>query len=322
MAVPERSDVAFNAMTGESPPILAIIGPTASGKSALALAVAERVGGELLCVDSMTVYRGMDVGTAKPTTDDRARVPHHLLDVADPTETFTVARFVELADAAIADAFRRGRAVVAVGGTPMYFKALFEGLFEGPGADTDVRQRLGGWTSDALHARLREIDPVAAERIHQNDRKRMIRAIEVFELTGQPISSLQTHWNAEDTSPAWRHPVRWVGLHWEREALNRRINARVKEMLAAGWLDEVRRLLARHGPLSKTAAEAAGYAELIAHAQGRLSLEEAVEQTKISTRQLARRQIKWFRRFRDVTWFDGAAPPDPAAIAGLFITRA
>lgn len=302
-------------MSDGDPPILAVIGPTASGKSALALAAAERAGAEILCVDSMTVYRGMEVGTAKPSPAERARVRHHLLDVAEPTETFTVARFVELADAAIADARRRGRAVVAVGGTPMYFKALFEGLFEGPGADTGVRQRLGGWTSEALHARLSEIDPAAAARIHLNDRKRMIRAIEVFELTGQPISSLQIHWNAEDTPPAWRHPVRWVGLHWEREALNRRINGRVKEMLAAGWVEEVRSLLARHGQLSKTAAEAAGYAELIAHAEGRMSLEEAVEQTKISTRQLARRQVKWFRRFRDVTWFDGAAPPDPAAVA-------
>lgn len=286
--------------------ILAVIGPTASGKSALAMRLAERAGAEILCVDSMTVYRGMDVGTAKPSPDERARVRHHLLDAAEPNETFTVARFVELADAAIADARSRRVPLVAVGGTPLYFKALFEGLFEGPGADEELRAKLRAQGNEDLHARLKQVDPVAAGRIHVNDDKRLIRAIEVYELTGRPISSFQTHWSAEGPPGAWRHPVRWVGLQWDRDELNRRINARVKQMLAAGWVEEVRRLLTTYGQLSKTAAEAAGYEQLIAHARGELSLDDAVEQIKIATRQLARRQAKWFRRFRDVTWLPGA----------------
>lgn len=286
-------------------PILAVIGPTASGKSALAAELAARQRAEILCVDSMTVYRGMDIGTAKPSPAERARVPHHLLDVADPTEMFTVARFVQLADAVIADTRRRGVPLIAVGGTPLYFKALFEGLFEGPGADESVRDRLRDADPATLHDRLSRIDPAAAERIHPNDAKRLIRAIEVHELTGQPISSFQTHWSA-DAAPAWRHPVRWIGLQWEREALNRRINARVRQMIDAGWVDEVRRLLDEHGQLSKTATEAAGYAQLIEHVHGRISLDEAIERIKIVTRQLARRQIKWFRRFREVKWLRGS----------------
>lgn len=290
-----------------NPPITAIIGPTASGKSSIAHALAARIGGEILSVDSMTVYRGMDVGTAKPSSHDRAALPHHLLDVADPTETFTVARFVELADRAIADARARGVPLVAVGGTPLYFKALFEGLFDGPGADEALRNRLRRESNQDLHQRLQRIDPAAAARIHVNDAKRLIRAIEVYELTGQPISSFQTHWSGDAPPTAWRHPVRWFGLHWERPELNRRINARVKQMLADGWVEEVRRLLTTYGQLSRTATEAAGYQQLIAHVQGRCSLDDAVEEIKVATRQLSRRQIKWFRRFRDVTWLDGAS---------------
>jgi epoxyqueuosine reductase/tRNA dimethylallyltransferase len=287
--------------TGRGKEIIAVIGPTASGKSALALQLAEQLNAEILAVDSMTVYRGMDIGTAKPSTGERARVRHHLIDVVDPDETFTVARFVEMADAVIADAKRRGARLIAAGGTPLYFKSLFEGIFEGPSADPDLRGRLNQTPSDELHARLKQIDLAAAARIHVNDRKRLVRAIEVFELTGRPISEHQSQW-ADDA--AYRHPVKWVGLRVERELLNRRINARVRAMMEAGWLEEVRGLLARETPLSRTAAEAAGYSELIRHLRGELSLDEAVEQIKISTRQLARRQIKWFRRFRDVEWRD------------------
>lgn len=285
--------------------MFAVIGPTASGKSALALALAERVSGEILCVDSMTVYRGMDIGTAKPTPQERSRVPHHLLDIAEPTEHFAVARFVELADRVIADAARRGVPLVAVGGTPMYFKALFEGIFEGPGANEAIRERLRAIESAELHARLKQVDPIAAERIHLNDQRRLIRALEVFELTGRPISSLQTHW--EDHSPK-RHHATWIGLTWDREELSRRINARVKAMVAAGWVDEVRSLLAQHGALSQTAEEAAGYGDMMAHVQNKCSLDDAIEQAKIATRQLSRRQIKWFRRFPAVNWFDGHLP--------------
>ena len=293
--------------------MLVVLGPTASGKSDVALEVARRARAEILSVDSMQVYRGMDVGTAKPGAAERAEVVHHLLDVVATDEPFTVARFVELADGVIAGARARNVPLLATGGTPLYYKALFEGLFEGPGADEPTRARLRELPVEELYRRLSEADPAAAARIHPNDRKRLVRALEVFELTGQPISSFQTHWTSEER----RHVAVWVGLEWDREALNRRINARVKAMMAAGWVDEVRRLLARGPSLSHTAAEATGYRELIEHVNGKLTFDEATEQIKIATRQLARRQMKWFRRFRDVTWIAGDQPPERIAEAVL-----
>jgi tRNA dimethylallyltransferase len=183
---------------------------------------------------------------------------------------------------------------------------LFEGMFEGPGASREIRDRLRQLSNEELHARLAQVDPAAAARIHVNDTKRLIRALEVHELTGQPISALQQQWAGG--AGEHRHPATWVGLDWDREALNRRINARVKAMIAVGWLEETRRLLDRFGDLSQTAAEATGYHELIEHLRGRMSLDDAVEQIKIATRQLARRQMKWFRRFGDVTWLPGDMP--------------
>jgi tRNA dimethylallyltransferase len=289
-----------------TPPIYAIIGPTASGKSDLAMALARRLGGEILSVDSMQVYRGMDVGTAKPSPQEQREVRHHVIDVVEPDQPFTAARFVELADAAIADAASRNVPLIAVGGTPLYFKVLFDGMFDGPGADDAVRTRLRALSNEELHRKLTETDPAAAARIHVNDTKRLVRALEVIELTGKPISSLQTEWE----SPAHRHPAKWIGLSWDKDALNRRINARVKAMLAAGWVEEVRVLLGRYPALSKTAAEATGYAELIEHVKGELSLEDASERIKIATRQLARRQMKWLKRFPNVTWLAGESSVD------------
>ena len=285
-------------------PLLAILGPTASGKSELALAIAQRAGAEILSVDSMQIYRSMDIGTAKPTPEQRRQVVHHGLDLVEPTESFTVARFVEMADAVIADAGKRGVRLIATGGTPLYYKALFEGLFAGPSADSAVRDRLRSLPNEELHRRLAAVDPQAAQRIHLRDAKRLIRALEVHELTGQPISQLQSQWQ----SAAPRHPAVWVGLAWDRQILNRRINARVKSMIESGWLEEARLLLARHGRLSPTAAEATGYHELFNHLAGYTTLEDAIEQIKIATRQLARRQMKWFRRFPGVTWLDGGQP--------------
>ncbi len=293
-------------MAGEPPATLVVLGPTASGKSALAEAVAAAVGGEIVSVDSMQVYRGMDIGTAKPTAAERARVRYHGVDLVEPTDEFTVARFVDLADATIADAARRSVPLVATGGTPLYYKALFEGLFDGPPADASVRDRLRAERGELLHRRLAEVDPAAAGRIHVNDQKRLVRALEVFELTGRPISSFQTDW----ADPQERHPTARFGLSWDKDVINRRINARVKAMLAGGWLDEVRDLLDRHGELSPTAGEATGYRELVQHVQGKRSLEDATEAIKTGTRQLARRQMKWFRRFPNVTWIPGDRPLD------------
>ena len=307
MVIP--ANLAAGVVMAASCPMLVILGPTASGKTDVALAAAAAISAEILSVDSMQVYRGMDIGTAKPTEAQRRAVPHHLIDVVLPTDAFTVARFVESADAVIADAGARGVPLVATGGTPLYYKTLFEGLFEGPGADEAVRIRLRALPDEELSRRLAEVDPDASGRIHPNDHKRLVRALEVYELTGKPISSFQTAWAAQN----WRYRAAWVGLDWDREALNRRINARVKAMIAAGWVDEVRELLRTHGSLSQTAAEATGYRELIEHVSGRATLDEAVEQIKIATRQLARRQMKWFRRFREVKWISGDQSPQVLA---------
>jgi tRNA dimethylallyltransferase len=177
-------------------------------------------------------------------------------------------------------------------------------LFDGPAADSALRQRLRNEPAEALYARLAQVDPAAAARIHVNDAKRLVRALEVYELTGRPISSYQTDWAQTHA----RHDALWFGLLWDREALNRRINARVKAMVQGGWVAETRRLLERYGELSRTAAQATGYAELIGHVQGRLSLDDAVEEIKIATRQLARRQMKWFKRFPRVQWLAGDSP--------------
>ena len=291
---------AFVTMTGK-PVILVILGATASGKSALAERVARHAGAEILSVDSMQVYRGMNIGTAKPTELEQAVIKHHLLDLVDPDQSFSVAKFVELADRVISQS---DHPLIATGGTPLYYKVLFEGLFDGPQAEPALRARLAEMSNEALHQKLVQIDPVAAQRIHVNDSRRLVRALEVFEITGKPITSFQTDWSA----PTLRHRAVFFGLSWDKDTLNRRINARVKEMIAAGWVEETRQLLARDGAMSQTAAEATGYRELIDHLNERISLADAIEQIKISTRQLARRQMKWFRRFANVRWLPGDRP--------------
>ena len=280
----------------------AIIGPTASGKSALAMALARRTGAQILSVDSMQVYQGMDIGTAKPTSDEQREVVHHLIDVASPADEFAVSKFVELADRAIASAKSRDVPLIAVGGTPLYFKSLFQGLFEGPAGDAELRQELSRVDPKELHERLSSIDPAAAGRLHMNDTRRVIRAIEVFEQTGKPISQLQTQW----ASPP-RHPATWLGMNCDKEILGKRINTRIRQMIDAGWIEEVRGLLARHGTLSKTAGEATGYLQISRHLREELTLDDAIEEIKVLTRQLARRQMKWFRRFEDVSWIDSTS---------------
>jgi tRNA dimethylallyltransferase len=296
--------LAVGAAMADACKITVILGPTASGKSDLAMVLARATGAEILSLDSMQVYRGMDLGTAKPSAAEQREVRHHLIDQVDPNEAYTVARFVETADAVIADAAGRGVPLIATGGTPLYYKALFEGLFEGPSAEPALRARLSAMGNEALAERLRAADPAAAARIHLNDTRRLVRALEVYELTGKPITSFQNEWG----TATMRHAATWVGLDWDREVLNRRINARVKAMLAGGWVEETRALLDRFGTLSHTAAEATGYRELIAHVEGRMSLEEGTEQIKIATRQLARKQMKWFRRFPNIRWLKGDSP--------------
>lgn len=288
-----------------------IIGCTASGKSGVGFELARLLKAEIVAVDSMKVYRRMDIGTAKPTSAQRAAVPYHLIDIVEPSDPFSVAAYVKLADAAITDIQRRGAPILVVGGTALYIKGLFEGLFEGPGQDPNLRAELRRRAScegiHALHRELQMVDPQAAERIHPNDYRRIERALEVFTASGQPISTLQTQWRSTSS----RYDCRFAGLRRPRQEQSRRINQRVRHMMESGLLDEVRALLAEPRPLSTQARQAVGYAELIDHLHGRIELTEAVERIKINSRRLAKHQRTWFRRFPGVTWFD-VAEDEPA----------
>lgn len=271
-----------------------LTGPTGSGKSTIALQLAEQLGAEIVSMDSMTLYRGLDIGTAKPSTHDQARVRHHLIDVLEPWESANVAWWLDRAAEACADIRSRGRRAIFVGGTPFYLKALLCGLFDAPPADPELRRRL---EADAerigpseLHARLAAVDPSMAARLHPNDVRRVVRALEVWELTGQPISSFQQSWD----KPSATLPC--VVLDWPREELYCRIETRIDAMLAAGWLDEVRRLNELSRPLSKEAAQALGYRELLTHLNGTGPVwAETVALIKTRTRQFAKRQLTWFR---------------------------
>ena len=295
----------------DRPVIVILTGCTASGKSGLAHRLALDFGAEILSVDSMKVYREMDIGTAKPSLAERRAAPHHLIDVVDPSESFSAARFVELADRAVADVHRRGRLTVADGGTILYLRTFTEGLFEGPASDPAIRQRLREEADalglEVLHDRLRHADPQAADRIHRNDLKRILRALEVHELTGRPISSLQQQFGQLRDD----YRMLFVGLSHDRECLNRRINARVRQMMAQGFLDEAERLFRREPPLSEQARQALGYAELFAHLAGRCDLETAVEKIKINTRRFAKSQRTWFRRMPHIEWFSVADDQEP-----------
>ncbi|HZD65353.1 MAG TPA: tRNA (adenosine(37)-N6)-dimethylallyltransferase MiaA, partial [Acidimicrobiales bacterium] len=276
------------------PAPVAIVGPTASGKSTLALALARRrPGAEIVSVDSMGVYRGMDIGTAKPTPSVRADVPHHLVDVADPAEDYSVARFQSEAEPVLADLRARDRPVLLVGGTGLYLRALVDGLTL-PGRWPRVAAALeadadGPGGVPALHARLAHLDPVAAGRIVPTNRRRVVRALEVTLGSGRPFSSYGPGLTAYPPSP-----VRLIGLWPTREALAARIARRVEAQAAAGWLEEVRGLAARAGGLSRTARQALGYRELLAHVEEGRPLEEALAATVARTRSFARRQLSWF----------------------------
>jgi tRNA dimethylallyltransferase len=291
-------------------PLDLIIGCTACGKSDVALRLAEDLGAEIVSADSMQIYRRMDIGTAKPTPAEQARVRHHVIDVIEPREAFSVARYLDLADAAIADIRGRGRRVLAVGGTALYLKALLEGLFEGPPADPDFRrafrERAAQEGSPALHAELARTDPLAAQRIHPNDVRRIERALEIHHLTGKPITELQKQWDRGQT----RYECRIFGIARQRDDLNHRINLRVRKMFEAGFVEEVQRLLNEPLPPSREARQALGYAEVIEHLQGGPDLDATIELVKIHTRRFAKSQRTWFRQFRQTQWIE--VGPDEA----------
>jgi tRNA dimethylallyltransferase len=290
---------------------LILTGPTASGKSAVGLALAERLGAEVVAMDSMTLYRGLDIGTAKPTPDERRRVPHHLIDVLDPWESASVAWWLDRAAAACRDVAARGRRALFVGGTPLYLKALLHGLFEGPAGDPVLRARLEREPGPELHARLALVDPASAARLHPHDVRRLVRALEVFELTGRPISSWQDHF---DKVRPRRFPPVWLDL--ARPVLYERINRRVAAMMRAGLLDEVRRLRALPRPLSKEARQALGYKELFDHLEGRIDLEGAVGLIQTRSRQFAKRQLTWLRHMPGCQALPVAGDEPPDEVAG------
>ena len=291
---------------GSGAPV-ALVGPTASGKSALAHAWAVAGGDvEIVTVDSMQVYRGMDIGTAKPTAVAQAEVRHHLLDVADPSEDFSLARFLPAARAAVADIAGRGRRALLVGGTGLYVQALVDDL-EVPGLFPAARAEVEAEADTvALHARLAVLDPVAATRMEPTNRRRVVRALEVTLGSGRPFSSFGPGFEAYP-----RSPIRQVGLRVQVDVLDRRIEQRVTAMVEAGLVAEVAALAASPRGLSRTAGQALGYREVLAHLEGACSLDEAVSLTVTRTRQLARRQLRWFRRDPRIRWVDSDDNPLP-----------
>jgi len=277
---------------------LVLTGPTGSGKSFLGVELAERLGAEIISMDSMTLYRTMDIGTAKPGPELRRRVPHHLIDVLDPWESSSVAWWLEKAAATCRDIEARGKRVLFVGGTPLYLKALCHGLFEGPAANPAIRQRLYQEAAASgrlkLHRRLAGVDAKTAARLHPNDLVRVVRALEVWELTGRPISDWQRQWTRaeEDRSKVIS---RILCLEVPRADLYRRIDSRVTQMMENGFVEEVRALRNLERPVSKEAARALGYKEVFAFLDGETTFEEAIGRVQTRSRNLAKRQLTWFR---------------------------
>lgn len=292
------------------PPAIALVGATATGKTEIAIEVARRLGAEIIGADSRQVYRRLDIGSAKPTREQRAAVPHHLVDVVDPDEHFDCALFRELALAAARDIEARGRRVLVVGGTGLYVKVLRGGIFAGPPRDAALRARLNAVEdaeAGALHARLARVDAATAARLHARDRVRLVRALEVFEITGRPISV----WQAEHRFAAPGLELHVIGLELPRPELYARIGRRARSMVAAGLVEEVRELLADGYSPDLASMRSPGYAEIAAHLAGLGTLEEAIERVAQSTRHLAKRQLTWLRGHPP----DEVLPPDAEAVA-------
>ena len=290
----------------------AIVGPTASGKTALALALADRLPIEIVSCDSQAIYRGLDIGTAKPTAEERARVPHHLIDVVGLAEEFSAARFVEEAEAAIAAIRARGRIPLLVGGTGLYLRSLLRGIFEAPPKDEALRRALEERATRegpaALHAELAHVDPETAARLPPADVLRVVRALEVHALTGKPLS--QHHREHEAQPP--RHRSLVLGVTPPREELSRRVELRAELMYRAGLQDEAVREAQRPGAREKL-ERIMGYREALLLAEGAISYEEALARTRIEQRRYAKRQLTWFKAMPEVEWLP--FPPDPDAVA-------
>jgi tRNA dimethylallyltransferase len=284
--------------------IIAVVGATATGKTDLGLRLAEALGGEIVNADALQAYRGLDVGTAKPTPEERARAPHHLVDVLEPTQRWSAGEFARQARQAIEEIHARGRWALVVGGSGFYLKALFEGLTPLPRAQPEIRAELKRREAEegpeALHAELAAADPASAARLAPADRQRVVRALEVLRATGRPLSE----WIAAQPAPARPLSALHVGLTLPRGILYDRIAVRVAGMMQRGWLAEVQELLERGIGPSAPAFQAIGYRQLVRHVHGEITLEEAVADTVRATRRFAKRQQTWFRREPQVRWFD------------------
>ena len=296
------------------------MGCTAVGKTALSLELAERHGCEILSLDSMLVYRGMDIGTAKPSVAERERVPHHLIDLVEPSERYDLRRYLTDFEAAEAEVRARGRIPLVVGGTGLYLQAVLEGLFEGPAPDLELRARLEGRFAEeggeVLHGELARLDPPSADRIHPNDRKRLVRALEVVLQTGRALSEWQREWTSFGAQKGSR-PRRIVGLTLEPQLLEERIRTRTRAMLDAGWAEEAERVR-RNGGFGPTAMQALGYREVLRMVDGEASRGETEERIALATRRFARRQRTWLRRFEDLKRVD-PGDADAAEVVGRFL---
>jgi len=281
-----------------------LTGATAVGKTEVGLALARRLGAEILSLDSMTLYRGMDIGTAKPTPQQQAEVPHHLLDLVDVDQDYSIAQYLDAAHAKISEVHGRGHEVLFVGGTPLYLKALLRGLTSGPPADWQLREQIGREVAEvgnqALHDRLQQLDPLAASQIHPHDTRRLVRALEVFRTTGQPISHHQLQFDQGRSAEESHVFV----LQRPREEQHRRIEVRVEQMIERGLLTEIEQLISDGRELGRTASQAVGYREGIEHLAGQISLEEMVERMKTRTRRFAKRQGTWFRGLSECRFID------------------
>jgi tRNA dimethylallyltransferase len=298
----------------KSPRVGVLLGHTASGKTAISLRLARRLDAEIVSADSMLVYRYMDIGTAKPTLAQRQQVPHHVIDMVDPDEAYDAARYRRDALGAARDIMRRGKRVLVVGGTGLYIRALIMGLFPGPGADPPLRKQLEEWENPLLYQRLREVDPDGAARLHPNDRVRIIRALEVYTLTGLPISHLQrSHGFAKPFFSVLR-----MGLQMEPQMLITRIRMRVQGMFLKGLMEEVKGLMARgYGPRLRP-MQAFAYRHAYDVLAGRIPQEEAIRRIIRDTWRLARRQITWFRKEPDIIWLPFTEEDEMASLLEEF----
>ena len=296
-------------MSQSNKQVLFIVGPTASGKTQLSIQVTKKCIAEIVSADSRQVYRYMDIGTDKPTASERKTVPHHCIDIRDPDDYFSAGEYGKLTRGIISEIFLRSRLPIVVGGSGLYIRALVDGVFAGNYRDASIREKLKRRADEeglaALYRRLSDIDPDAVKKIHPNDKRRIMRALEVYEISGQPISRIQ----ATKTEAADFLPVFW-GLRWPREVIYKRIEERVDRMVDSGLVQEVKRLRGMGYGLQNNSLHSVGYKEIVDHVEGRTTLQEAVQLIKQNTRRFAKKQLTWFRQDDRIQWIDVQEPID------------